>query len=301
MSYISNPVAFTENHFGISLRKSSGNEWVGPCPFCKDGDDRFHVWEDVGNYWCRVCERKGFVDKLADSRPLTEEEKLELRLRKLEAQQREQDRRLSALERMARCKAHLTYHDNLTDEHIEWWRTQGILQDSILDYCLGFCFRCPTDKEYRPSYTIPVINGGTLQNIRHRIADAGGGDKYRPHLPGLGTQLFNADFLNDNTIDDIVLVEGAKKSIVLDQQGIPSVGVLGKQSFKKEWLPLFGGLRTIYITLDPDATEAAKRLATLFEGRARIVNLPVKPDDFFFMYGGSVSDFHSFLKVARPV
>lgn len=36
-----------------------GQEWHGPCPFCRDGRDRFVVWSAKDQYWCRVCDRKG--------------------------------------------------------------------------------------------------------------------------------------------------------------------------------------------------------------------------------------------------
>ena len=40
--------------FGL---RQKGREWVGPCPICKDGDDRFHVKEgDNGPiFGCRIC------------------------------------------------------------------------------------------------------------------------------------------------------------------------------------------------------------------------------------------------------
>ncbi len=44
-----------------SNHKDFGDEFWGPCPFCKGGDNRFHVWPQ-GNrphYWCRVCLREG--------------------------------------------------------------------------------------------------------------------------------------------------------------------------------------------------------------------------------------------------
>ncbi len=49
---------------GIKLRKAvtSGREYCGPCPGCREGDDRFHVWPDRGEggtYWCRRCNAKG--------------------------------------------------------------------------------------------------------------------------------------------------------------------------------------------------------------------------------------------------
>lgn len=59
-------VSVVEQKAGISLfrrsnHKDFGDEFWGPCPFCKGGDNRFHVWPQ-GNrphYWCRVCLREG--------------------------------------------------------------------------------------------------------------------------------------------------------------------------------------------------------------------------------------------------
>ena len=48
------------HHRGLHIRlwlAAKGREWVGPCPICKDGDDRFHVKEgDNGPiFGCRIC------------------------------------------------------------------------------------------------------------------------------------------------------------------------------------------------------------------------------------------------------
>src|SRR3990172_6272115 len=46
---------------GLPLKKV-GTEYQGPCPFCKDGTDRFHIHPEKGEngtYWCRVCGVKG--------------------------------------------------------------------------------------------------------------------------------------------------------------------------------------------------------------------------------------------------
>ena len=299
MTDINDPVTFAEAFWGIQLKKATRDEYVGPCPFCQDGEDRFHVWQETGNYWCRVCEAKGFLNQLDKNYQPSQTAILEARLRRLERKQQEHDRRLSALEYMARCQDHLHYHNLLTDQHITWWNNQGINQDSILEYCLGFCPRCPTDNDKRSSYTIPVINAGKLLNIRHRLIKTPNGDKYRPHMAGLGTQLFNADFLHGAT--DIVITEGSKKSIVLAQYGFPNVAIMGKRSFRHEWLSWFSEIQKVYVALDPDARESAKRLATFFGKKGYIVNLPVKSDDFFTYYNGTPDDFYSYLKYARPV
>lgn len=44
---------------GSKLKGGSPPEWAGPCPRCKDGDDRFLTWPDTGLFWCRQCDWKG--------------------------------------------------------------------------------------------------------------------------------------------------------------------------------------------------------------------------------------------------
>jgi DNA primase len=39
-----------------------GGEYAGPCPFCRDGQDRFRVWpeqKEGGRWWCRQCGKSG--------------------------------------------------------------------------------------------------------------------------------------------------------------------------------------------------------------------------------------------------
>jgi hypothetical protein len=296
-------VGMIESRFGIQLKRVARDEWAGPCPFC-GGDDRWHFWEGKNNWWCRPgighCGQKGFLDDLFDElkRP-TEEQLLEWRVAKLERQQREQEERLAKLEKMAQCTDHLLYHQALTNEALDYWFGEGIFQESIDRYLLGYCDRCPTDRAHRPSFTIPIINAHKLENIRHRLKGADS-DKYRPHIAGLGSQLFNADAL-ETAQDSIIVTEGEKKTIVLDQSGFPSVGISGKRNFKREWLTQFNGIRTIYIALDPDAVDSAYRLGGIFGERARVVHLPTKIDDMIVKYGANSNDIEAFLKLARPV
>ena len=225
---------------------------------------------------------------------------LEAKQKQLERQQEEQAKRLSALEQMHRCKDHLRYHFNMPNEKMEYWLEEGMTVDTIAKYQLGYCDRCPTDLDGRPSYTIPVFgrDGETLINIRHRLQNAKS-DKYRPHLAGLGQQLFNSQFTT-TPANSIIITEGEKKSCMLDQEGFASVGIMGKRAFKTQWVDWLKPFRVVYVILDPDARESAHRLASIFDGRGQVVNLPVKPDDFFSIYKGTPDDFKWFIERSKP-
>lgn len=305
---MNDPVGTAERHWGISLRKIGPTEYVSlsGCPFCGDGgkgqrSDRFRVWDEGnGRYWCRQCDASGFLDKL-EHMNLSAEER---RLRRIEAEQRkaqqereELARRMTALERIHNCTDHITYNRAMQERHLEYWAAQGIYDPN--NWCLGFCMRCPTDHDHRPSYTIPVFRHGQLENIRHRLIGVET-DKYRPHLSGLGLQLFNADILDDNP-ERVCVLEGSKKAMVLTDSGFPSVAMMGKRAFKKSWLPWFKGVKDIVIALDPDAQDSALKLARMFPKKARVATLPAKIDDMVTLYGASADDIESFLRLARPV
>jgi hypothetical protein len=298
-------ISFTEQRFGITLKRASRSEYCGPCPWC-GGRDRFRVWEQ-GNFWCRPgpghCARSGWLDELDGVRQMTRDELVELRLAALERAREEDDRRISVLERMHQSEDHLRYHDLLcqTEQAVDYWLHEGMSYQTINDRKLGFCLSCPMMPGYA-SYTIPVISGGKLYNIRHRIANPPDGGKYRPHMAGLPAMIFNADDLLRYDEGRILILEGEKKSMVVSQEtGLPNIATMGKQSFKAGWAGKLAKFQQVYVCYDPDAKEQAYQTARLFNGRGHVMHLHVKADDFFTRWGGNADGFNDYIKTARPV
>jgi DNA primase len=294
--------------------KSNGGWSFWRCPFHSDSDPSFGVRDD--KFYCYGCQKRGdVVDWLTDFRGLRLDtiaadlrlDDTETRLRRLEYQQRdharrlaEHEKRLTALERIHNCTDHLRYHNAMPPEALDYWYTAGMWPDTIERYRLGYCPRCPTDSERRPSYTIPVISNGKLWNIRHRLAHAANGDKYRPHIAGLPNVLFNADTLR-TPAPDVLIVEGEKKSIIADQEGLRNVGVMGKAGFNKAWAAKFERFRVVNVCYDPDGTDRAAEVAALFGERGRVVVLPEKLDDLLVEYGATREDIQAFIDLARRV
>lgn len=214
------------------------------------------------------------------------------------------DRRLSALEQMHKRMYMVDYyHQNLenTDNGaLQYWYEAGMWPETIERYKLGYCQRCPTDHDGRPSYTIPVISNGKLWNIRHRLIKAENGDKYRPDIAGLPNVLFNADDLRADSAE-ILIVEGEKKSIIVAQAGFVNVGVMGKTGFDASWVSKFAPFQRVNVCYDPDGLDKAAEVAKLFNGRGRVVALPDKIDDMIVQYGCTMRDIQAFIDYGRAV
>lgn len=177
------------------------------------------------------------------------------------------------------------YYHSHVDKGREYWHSQGINDESIDLFRLGYANRCPT-AGFTDSYSIPYLYRGQVINLRHRLIDESKG-RYRPEFAGLGSSLFNIDSLSRSDgrmeSDEAVLVEGEKKAIVLHQVGFRVAGIAGQNAWKPEFIHYFieAGIERVYVALDPGATEAGKAAADLRRAglAAVIVSLPDKPDD----------------------
>jgi len=262
---------------------------------------------------CRPSEERGHCGRVGwlDEESITEWTPEERRLRRLEAEQaraRQEradfERRLSAIERLNRSRIHERYHGNLDEAGYEWWVKKGVECWAINEYQLGYCPCCPTDRERRPSYTIPLPNQErtALLNLRHRLADAPNGDKYRPEMAGLGSCLAFPHHLVDAECG--IVVEGSIKALVCAQHGFPTVGILGKGGkFHKDWLNLFPAGKPIYIALDPDAQESAEHLGAGIAKTGKevyVAQFPAKPDDML-VEGCTPGEWAHYLKLARRI
>ena len=293
-SSIEEAVSLAEERWpSIQLKIVSSEEAHGACPdpSCGAASEDGWVLFSSGYFFCRPSNgtHTGWLD---DDKPLslTPEQVLlrkhEVEIKRLARQQNEFSRQLEAIKWMAHCTDHEDYHLNACHdgEFWKWTEAQGLLPETVFEYKIGKCDRCPTDIDGRPSYTLPIWRkDGPLWSIRHRLIGAENGDKYRPHRKNLGLQLVNAHKL-DRWERQVVVVEGAKKTYVTGQYDIPVVGILGKTGFEMRWLNWFHPSASICIMLDPDAQEAAWKLGREIAKtgkRTYVATPPMKPDDMF--------------------
>jgi DNA primase len=135
------------------------------------------------------------------------------------------------------------------------------------------------------------ITAGRRYPVYLQGRDVNAGKEYRfDNLAGTVPCPYNFDAVLEARKEGkpVFLCEGATDTMTLFQNGYKSVGIVGTQGFKSEWVKHFDGLE-VYIATDPDepGREAAKKIAGVFvkQGRysPKIIQLPEGQDvtDYF--------------------
>lgn len=260
----------------------------------------FVVYDD--NYYCFSCEANGDVlDWFAyvQDKSITEimrennldftpeqliERKKAIATVKLNAKKKADGEYLDALEKLHRAQAWIGYHDNLTDTSRKIWRERGVAdvwQDLWgLGYKDNFSYRTKIGKATSPTITIPLMSiDGEVLNVRHRILEPIDGDKYRPELSGLRAQPFICNTDLDKGAQDLIIVEGEIKSMVVyqtyDKPGTQVIGVPSKSMMIKAVHQAQG--RNVIVIPDPDDD-------TIYSG-CKVLKVPQKIDDMILEYG----------------
>jgi len=309
------------------LKKSAHGEWAGPCPRC-GGTDRFRVtnkgWfcrhctgePGANGHWKDAIDFIQFVsgvdfrtayfklvgqDHKADPREVARLEAERFVAQEMEAL-REEEERILAVEKLQKERAWERYHQGMTAPQAEMWHERG-LSDEWIDYWkLGYArkvHQTPQGPYEADSLTIPYWRQGPDRDdkrtwdcisLRHRIVSDGfPGGKYRPHLHGLGNQLFYTDPDTCSLFGRVLLVEGEIKAMVTwtmmwkgDNLLTPDLFVIGTpgKNWKQEWVAQLQEVDKLYICLDPDAREPARDLAMqVGQDKCKVLDLPAKIDD----------------------
>jgi hypothetical protein len=258
--------------------------------------------------WCRKCGYQDFANSDRRDFKITPEMRAQWLAERIESEQSELKKAQRAIELLRREQKWIEYHDGLTDEHgLNFWRSKGVPDWAIDYYQLGWC----PDKviwsnnfEYHtPTATIPVFAPGwQLVNIRHRLINPPEpGDKYRPDRAGIPAALYLSD-PDKSPHGECILVEGEIKTIVvacnLDNPNLYICGLPGKTP-RQDLLDTLANCDRIHVLLDPDATKQAFEIVKQLGKRARLVRMPVKPDDAFTLFDAAPRDFYAALRYGR--
>ena len=303
------------------VRQRGQYEWSSECPQCSDyghvgndSPDRFRMFiEPDGSRargWCRICRHFQWADGKGQLDPHELERIKEERARLNKLAIERQQARIAQLQNEALWAGwHRAMNGN---DARSLWHDAGIDDASIDQYQLGYAnemtFRGKDDEMFAtPTLTIPHWRGSDVVNIQHRLlVPQSPSDKYRQTA-----RLPSAEFRTQPSVNggkDVLIVEGAKKAIVVHQHmtrgsesSVPYVVIgIPSKSPSRSLLESFSEFGQIFLALDPDAyvfsrnkngdviKPAVDRIgAALGSERVKLVRLACKPDDFFTMYGGS--------------
>ena len=286
--------------WGVILERR-GQEWHGPCPVC-GGHDRFWV-NTREHYQCRRCGFSGWLDDGLSPTALAARQAEVVRAEA--AQQADLAYRLNALRRQVEREADLLSHDEERKLIAEqYYRGEGISDWAIQYYQLGFTRHHTVrggggDYLDVPAFTIPVWEPHEWQvvNIQYRLADPPPGVGKYQQVAGLPAAAF---YCQGRTTGDALVVEGAKKALVLYQLCGGELQVVGLPGNFPSERVLTGlhGFERLYLMLDPNSDDAVERIARELYPRVRIVSLCAKPDDLV-RQGMSRADLRAHLTCAR--
>jgi hypothetical protein len=291
----------------VELRRS-GDQWSGQCPFHDDRSASLSVSENL--FFCHAggCGATGdvfawlervnqcdFVEALRIAAqkvglaPLADKPSQS----KPKANPDTEKRRI-----FPRSLAE-QFNQAMPPERRQYYHDRGLSDETIDHFLLGWD---------GTRYTIPIINGGELVNVRRRRDDVSTTDKSSKMLPyasGLGSHLFNADTLKST--DTVIVTEGEFDAMLLEQHGWRAVsGTAGAGTWKADWTAQLKDCQTVYVVYDNDVAgrAGAESVAKSIGERARIVTLPDEVGDhgdvtdFFVRLGRSDADFLAILEDA---
>ena len=136
---------------GLYPNKKSALEYCSPCPYCKDGKDRFTIWPNSGTsgrFWCRVCDEKGdAINLLRDHQGLTYKqacEKLKLEPTNSHTPKRE-------LSPIIAENPPNTWIENAT-KFLEWCHTQLISKEEYLSVLISRGINLETIENFKLGY-----------------------------------------------------------------------------------------------------------------------------------------------------
>jgi twinkle protein len=245
-----------------NFKFKNGEFCLDLCPLCQAGPGHFYINQAKEIFYCHKCGERGHI--LSLKKRLGDLPKIahisEFSKRKVTGKIID----LSIVE-----KYHKDLQENpsalayLTDE-------RGFTLETIKKFKLGF---------NNGAITIPHFKGGDCLNIKSRMINPNGTQKYFRE-EGCASILFNLDSIKDKGW--IVLTEGELDAIAFDQIGIPNAVAVtgGADTFLDEWIDPLEGLAEIFISFDMDEAgrKGAERPADKL-GRHRCLNVLLPLND----------------------
>lgn len=309
-----------------------GSRLTGCCPFHTEDTPSFVVYIDSNSWHCFGCGRGGSVFDLVMERDSSEFWEAvthlagryniplpEMTEAEKQAQVREKEVQSFLEAFVAKSREKLAKHP----EVIDYLHSQGITDQSIEEYHIGYGVKLSTSADkalasasglvakskagnvYQPMLNriiFPVRRGGKVVQISGRFF--GDGEPKYMSLPGRDVFPWNSHRLKG---ERVILVEGAKDAILLEQAGFPACATIAiSAKFKPEWLKLVGKDTECYACHDADDSGAGDKAneaiaERLFDAghKAFVIQLPEGHDPASFVLAEGAGAFQSLLDRAK--
>lgn len=302
---------------GSRLHKSGG-EWRGACPLHGGNNPTgFAIYEN-GRRWtcftgdCGSGDALGFIMRLkriglleaievvTGGKPLSPEEVTRIQTEQAERAAADLQAKIEhaqqVLAEIKETKVWLKYHEQLEKSEAgrRWWVNRGVPDSFQNLWQLGY----ETDRRiwvgneiHLPTATIPIFgNDWECTQIKHRLIGAPeSAGKYRYEYDGLDAPVYLCDPDNKKP-NKVTLVEGEIKAMVtfitLDDPDMQVIGFPGKNSNIDHVKAYTENASDVFVCCDPDTGKMNEDLVhELGPGRCRIVETPVKIDDYILEAG----------------
>jgi DNA primase len=270
------------------VARTNGGEYHGPCPFCKAGENRFHVWPtpEQGNptWWCRACERTGdAVSYLRERDGVGFQEAL--RILGLQHEEHPVSLAPEPPEAVAppppRWQEQATRFSDWSEKRLwqsggkqamAWLQGRGLDLKTVIRHDLGYnpqerwdapaAWGLPPDhgQVWLPrGIVIPwLVEGAIWKLVIRRPADTDGRGKYIA-VSGSSNTLYNVDALRPD--QPAVLTEGVFDALAVQQAaGELAAGVAAGTTWgrRMRWICALALCRPVLVAYDADdAGEAA--------------------------------------------
>lgn len=288
--------------WGLTLKRS-GKEFHSPCFNC-GGRDRLITWE-LGNYYCRQCGVKGWLD--STHKPMDLAERARILAEDIARRKQIEQSKLNDWQEGFKTGYLYGWHDAMSAQQRDWWHRQGMTDEIIDGYVLGYCpnkrVRTEDGTYYTAgAYTIPILDREThkLVNIQYRLEAAPEGvGKYRQEFD-IPARNFYPGYEPGR---DVIVVEGAKKALVLFHMLDKEINVVGIPGISPNYdlIDELAVFKRKWFIPDPDVNAKQIRKFSDRLTDLRIVRLPVKPDDAVVHYRMNRASLAEYCAKARVV
>lgn len=175
------------------------------------------------------------------------------------------------------------YERDRTSEAAEYLLDRGLTPETINTFRLGVAANpAPEHRANIGKLSIPYLSaGGHPVSVRFRCIEehdhrANGHGKYAT-VSGDPGRLFNVRAIPTAQYE-IHLAEGEFDTIMLEQAGLPAVGIPGANNIKPHFYRLLAGFRRVWVWADPD--DAGGEMArTITKRLKRAKTVPLKAGD----------------------